>query len=198
MENETNQTSNGKLEILVVEDREENILAAKSAFNANSQINVEYARTYEEAITRLKQKLYAGIISDVHFPRTEGREPEDLGLDFLNEAGCSGRYCTPTMLLTGGKDHDTTITLIIDPTKNYPGDIKTRNGYSEEKLKYYPTRTTCLTKENPSPWNDALNMLLDEGTIRLYEAKLRYLSSGGKLACLLSQRENKELKGGNE
>jgi len=68
-----------KLEILVVEDREENISAAKNYFSKMENVLVDYAKDYTEAITNLESKKYNGVISDIFFPQTTGSEERQLG-----------------------------------------------------------------------------------------------------------------------
>ena len=87
--------------ILVVDDREENRAAAKSYFGTRSDVEVDYATDYEEAISNLEKELYAGAILDVNFPRKQGCEPEKLGFELGKELNT--KYRIPHVFLTAGQ-----------------------------------------------------------------------------------------------
>lgn len=99
-----------KLEILVVEDDEENRKAAEEFFRTRSDVKVDFASTYEEAIEKLELNLYAGAILDLEFPRTQGAKLEKLGLELGRELDVvKGKYRVPHVFLTGAFHHGTKI-----------------------------------------------------------------------------------------
>jgi hypothetical protein len=74
-------TNENKLEILVVEDGEENLAAAKVHFGNNA----DYASDYEQAMQKLKEKQYKGVITDLCFPEKTGAETTGLIYPFLDK-----------------------------------------------------------------------------------------------------------------
>lgn len=70
----TNETK--KIEILVVEDKEEHLKDAKELFNEFGSIiniNTDFVKSYSETQKKLTAKTYDGILSDVFLP-TESEE----------------------------------------------------------------------------------------------------------------------------
>ena len=72
-----------KLEILIVEDREENMAAAKKYFGKLENVSADYAKDYTEAIANLESKKYGAVISDIFFPEKTGTEERQLGKKFI-------------------------------------------------------------------------------------------------------------------
>jgi CheY-like chemotaxis protein len=70
-----------KLEILVVEDRAENVAAARQYFSTRPELSFDVAGNYADALKMANKKVYAGAILDLNFPKQEGRQPENLGLE---------------------------------------------------------------------------------------------------------------------
>ena len=65
---------NKKLEILVVEDTIENMKVAQNYFNQKKDIAVDYATDYNQAIKKIKNKKYNGLITDLFMPEKKGAE----------------------------------------------------------------------------------------------------------------------------
>lgn len=61
--------------VLVIEDRPENIEAAKQAF-AELGIEIRLATTYVEAEEMVKETIFQAVISDVQIPHQAGEEPK--------------------------------------------------------------------------------------------------------------------------
>ena len=57
-----------KLEILIVEDNETNIAAAREYFSQRKDISVDFATNYLQALKLLEEKTYSAAMVDVHFP----------------------------------------------------------------------------------------------------------------------------------
>lgn len=93
-----------KIEVLIVEDREENRKAAKEYFDTRDDVNVDFATNYNEAIEKLEKNLYAAVILDIEFPKEEGYEPTKLGLELGKEL--FGKFKIPYLYLTGGYFHN--------------------------------------------------------------------------------------------
>lgn len=90
------------LEILVVDDKEENLKAAIEYFSTKSNISVISAKSYEEAMQKLQEKVYAVGLFDLELPVKEGAEPEELGFKLVDEAE---KYKMPWAVITSGIDH---------------------------------------------------------------------------------------------
>ena len=63
MENKTN-----KLEILVIEDQQQNIAIARSAFEGKSEMQFHYSSNYEDSLKVINERKIDGIITDLFFP----------------------------------------------------------------------------------------------------------------------------------
>jgi len=90
-----------QLEILIVEDREENRIAAKKYFNTQN-VCVDFATSYDEGLQKLQEGLYAVGIFDLELPRKKGDEPEKLGFELAKKAT---KYAMPWAVITAGTDH---------------------------------------------------------------------------------------------
>ncbi len=91
-----------QIKLLIVEDREENVNAAKQYFSSMPNVEVEFASDYEQGLEKLMKGFYAGAILDVELPKKAGMEPEKLGYDLAQKAmECK----TPHVLLTGYFHH---------------------------------------------------------------------------------------------
>ena len=68
----TNETNNiieqGRLELLVIEDDPKFLSVAKATYDTESNIQVTYAKTYEEALQNFKLKKFDFVVSDLFFP----------------------------------------------------------------------------------------------------------------------------------
>jgi len=73
----TNETQTKKLlEILVVEDTLENMEVARSYFDQRKDIAVGYVTNYDQAMKKLEDKKYDGVITDLFMPeKEEGNDP---------------------------------------------------------------------------------------------------------------------------
>ncbi|MEA3514863.1 MAG: hypothetical protein U9R34_05270 [Nanoarchaeota archaeon] len=91
-----------KLDILIVEDREENRRAAQEYFDMRSDVCVDFAPNYDEGVRKLQTGLYGLGIFDLELPRSEEDEPEKLGFELAREAT---KYAMPWAVITAGIDH---------------------------------------------------------------------------------------------
>ena len=90
------------LEILVVEDKEENIKAAQDYFKTRQDVHLDVATNYDKGLRKLREGMYAFGIFDLELPRAEGSEPEKLGCELAHEAT---RYAIYWAIITAGIDH---------------------------------------------------------------------------------------------
>lgn len=63
-----------KIKILIVEDNPENLKVAQDYFNQKKDIAVDYATDFNQAMTKLKNKRYDGLITDLFMPDKKGTE----------------------------------------------------------------------------------------------------------------------------
>lgn len=86
METETiTNEQNEKLEIIVVDDRAENIAAARQYFETRPEINVTYATSYDEAAKLMDEYVYAAGLFDLELPRTAGTQTKQLGFELADK-----------------------------------------------------------------------------------------------------------------
>jgi DNA-binding NtrC family response regulator len=78
------------LEILVVDDREENLDAAKRFFDTQENVTADYASDFQEAMKKMNRRVYAYAILDVELPNKKGEAIEKLGLSMGKEAESLG------------------------------------------------------------------------------------------------------------
>jgi len=74
--------------ILVIEDKKENLEEAKKYFEKikpTEKINVFYAEDYKNALKILEKEKIDGIISDIFFPEETGSGKVDLGKEIYNK-----------------------------------------------------------------------------------------------------------------
>ncbi len=83
-----------RIEILVVEDREENKRAAQEYFNTREEVHADFATSYDEAMQKLESKAYHGAIL--------GAKTEKLGTELGKQLEKS---FTPYVFLSGGYFH---------------------------------------------------------------------------------------------
>src|SRR3989344_3481422 len=79
------------MKILIVDDSARNREAAKTFFDTQNDVEVDFAITYEEAVAMMKQKVYAFGLFDLNFPDATGGGPKPLGFKLAEEAGL-GRW----------------------------------------------------------------------------------------------------------
>ena len=65
--------------ILVVEDQEAYSEAAKQYFATRSDVDVDYAVDYDDAMSKLEKGVYAGVVTDCFFPKKKGSGNTDIG-----------------------------------------------------------------------------------------------------------------------
>ncbi|MCX8193992.1 MAG: response regulator [Candidatus Pacearchaeota archaeon] len=87
--------------VLVVEDKPENIEAAKKYFDSQG-IELDYAQTGEEALEKLEKNSdsYLFLVSDLSLPRKKGGEEELVGFEIGKKAEELG---VPYLFATGIK-----------------------------------------------------------------------------------------------
>ena len=73
-----------KPKILVVEDKPENIAAAKECYSMREEYDFAYAIDYDEAMTTLGGTSYTGIITDCFMPNKTGSGNITLGLSLID------------------------------------------------------------------------------------------------------------------
>ena len=73
-----------KPKILVVEDRPENIAAAKECYSARDDYHFYYTKDYDEAMEALVGVTYLGIITDCFMPKKTGSGDISLGLSLID------------------------------------------------------------------------------------------------------------------
>ena len=157
-----------KLEILVVEDREENRKAAQEYFSTRDDVSVDFATNYEEAIKKLDGEMYAAAILDIEFPRTKGASPKRLGLELGKELDVvKGKYRVPHVFLSGGYfHHDNPCARVF------------LDGVCVEK----GMGGTTVDKTFPKAWRDAYEKLLEvcPNIDEIATSKERYQKFTGK------------------
>jgi len=149
-----------KLNILIVEDRQENIDAARKFFDTRQELKVDFAQTYQEAIRQLEEKVYAGAILDIHFPREPNGVEERIGIELGVQLDMAeGRYRTPHVYLTSGYHHEQQFGLIYIDEWGYAC------GHS----------ISTASKDNPISWEEAFEKLKGSvGLEAIMNAKLRH------------------------
>ena len=89
------------MKVLIVEDRNENALAALEFFE-NKGMKVKIKDNAQDAIKALRKEIFLAAILDVEIPLSKGRKPEKLG----PEVGWIAKETeTPHVYLTGGYFH---------------------------------------------------------------------------------------------
>lgn len=71
--------------ILIIEDEEQNIEAAKQTLLAKDIFVIDIARDYEEAIKFLKENEYDTVVTDLFFPEKIGTNKRTEGMKILEE-----------------------------------------------------------------------------------------------------------------
>ncbi len=89
------------LEIIVVEDTTENLMAVYHAFPLEGEDEpvVEVYETLEDGLKALQSKTYALGIFDLYMPEKKGKTPEPLGIKLAAEAS---KQRMPWAILTSG------------------------------------------------------------------------------------------------
>jgi len=157
-----------KLKILIVEDKQENVDAARKFFDTKPEIEADYAQTYQGAINLLEQNLYAGAIVDINFPREPGKSEEIIGLELGEQLNIAkGRYRTPHVYLSAGFDNH----------RNQPLAFIYYDKWCYENKSAIQTKS----KACPEAWAEAFERLQGSvGLDAIMAAKLRYQKVTGK------------------
>lgn len=129
-----------KRDVLIVEDRGENLVAAREYFDSREDVNLDIATDYNSGIDRIHSKLYSAGIFDLEIPRREGLDTEKLGVHLAKEAT---KYIIPSWaVMTSGIDHHnaqaTFVSYSFDPFVG-DGDRRFRE-------------ITEIPKDNPNSW----------------------------------------------
>jgi len=80
---------NKKLEILVVEDNPENLAVAKSFYNSQTDLKIDYATYRDEAIEMLEKNKYDGVITDRSIPAFLGDKNKENWYAYMENNGWS-------------------------------------------------------------------------------------------------------------
>lgn len=137
------------LRILIVDDREENLDAAKEYFDTVENIAVDFASNYEEAMQKLNNEKYDLAMFDLQLPRTKNSgDTEKLGFKLAEEAE---RYTIPWAVITMGIDHHQCRSAFV----NY--------FYEPNREVHEITETP---KTDPRAWERVFNSLLLNGLKR--------------------------------
>ncbi len=83
-----------KPKILVVEDKLENLAAAKECYSTKEEYEFAYSSDYDEAMATLAGTSYAGIITDCFMPKKTGSRDITFGLSLIGRL-----VVTPTEIL---------------------------------------------------------------------------------------------------
>jgi len=172
----TNETKN-KLEILVVEDRAENIAAAKTALEGKA--NLDIAKNYEDGLKKIEEGVYHFGIFDLELPRREGMNTERLGFELENAAE---KYALDYALITTGTDHRKSDAAFV----RYCFDEKRNRANNFEEI-------TGLPKSDPRAWNEVYNSLVrgHKYIQDVFDAKQWYFKTTGKTALNPFYKEEK-------
>ena len=152
-------TEDVKYRILVVDDRKENLDAAKIALGCHELIT---ATCYEEGIKVINSFDPDIVITDLNFSyKDKGRE-EKLGFLFL-EALSELDLVVSAVFTNGAINHDQESSELISyKDTSVPGMTKSNVVLREE----YVTRPG-IKKNNPEAWSNALAFLLGQGAYSL-------------------------------
>lgn len=158
-----------KKEVLVIEDRLDNIISAIKYFS-DQGMEPKIVSTYDDAIKELEKNAdkYIGIISDLNFPKSEGRGPEELGFELMKEAK---RYGIPVIILTAGRGHHGGMSYYIIPEFSEDSGEKTKEG------------PKGITKDMPEAWADAyeeLKKIESSSLEEIQKARARHKKFTGK------------------
>lgn len=84
---QSNSQEGRKKRVLVVEDDEQNVRAAKIFFQSGNieNVEVEFARDFKEATNKLDSEEYDVVISDFLFPEKVGSKEKELGIRLTYE-----------------------------------------------------------------------------------------------------------------
>lgn len=177
-----------KIQVLVVDDREENRNAAAEYFKTREDVNVDFAETYEQAIKMLNEKVYYYGLFDLELPRKEREEPEKLGFDLAEKAD---NFMTPWAIITAGMGHGcseeerkcalATFFLDVDDPKE---DHRLSKGKS--------IQMTSKRKTNPLSWQVVFEFLEEmNGSNEPAEARETHsISCGIERTKMLCKRYN--------
>lgn len=130
-----------KIEVLIVEDKQENKEAAQKYFKTRNDVKIDFASTFEEGLKKLRQKKHDFGIFDLELPKKEGDEPEKLGFDLAKEAE---KLIIPWAVITAGIDHHQCYSAFVSYF------------WEEEKA---PREITETPKNDPRAWQKVFEKL---------------------------------------
>ncbi|MEM3405806.1 MAG: response regulator [Candidatus Pacearchaeota archaeon] len=164
-----------KLKILIVEDREENIGAAKEYFE-NIGFELDFAQTGNEALEKLgkERENYLFLISDLSLPREKGGKEEFIGFEIGKKAEELG---IPYVFATS-----------FNVVNNH--NIIPYENFEEEYNKFYngnpkhDCRIIGLNKKEVMEWKKVYENIEELGILKnaeeIREARRRYKKYTGK------------------
>jgi response regulator RpfG family c-di-GMP phosphodiesterase len=172
-----------KLEILIVEDREENRNAAKAALA--DKVSIDFAINYEDGLKKMQTKVYAFGIFDLELPRKNGMKTEKLGYSLSDEAD---KYALDHALITAGIDHHECKSAFVrycweEKIDDYCKKVlKPTDREYEIKLNGFHEMTE-VPKTDPRAWQKVYTTLLatNSNVENIVESKKIYLKSTGKM-----------------
>mgnify|MGYP001094655858 CR=1 FL=1 len=156
------------MKIFILEDREENIAAAKEGLRGHELV---IARSYQEGIEKLQEGTSpAFAIIDIHFPAEEGGKEEALGQKFKEEVLFEREFPVPTITMSAGYHGNF-------PSTDIYFEIKFQSGGRIGPSRVYTTSGD--TKEKSRTWEKAADAFLNprNPSMRCYIAAMETLSN---------------------
>lgn len=146
-----------KIPLLIVEDGESNIQAAKDYFATREEFEPDFARTKEEALEKLVKNSYSAAICDVNIPEREGYQPDKYGpavAEVLDQTK------TPFVYLTTAKHGENDIARIF------------LDDFSRENMQQCKS---TRPKNDTKAWEDAIRYVGDLPVLeQITRSKARY------------------------
>lgn len=184
-----------KIQVLVVDDREENRNAAAEYFKTREDVEVDFAESYTQAMEMLNKKVYYYGLFDLELPKKEGDEPEKLGFDLAEKAD---DLMMPWAIITAGRGHGRTEEeMQCANATHFLGDIdKTPREFILKPSKSNPTYEkvylSTKRKSNPISWKLVFECLEEvNGSNEPAEARETHsISCGIERTKMLCKRYN--------
>jgi hypothetical protein len=148
------------LEILIVEDKAENIAAAKIQLEKfKDNVTADFALTYEDGLKKMQEKIYFSAIFDLELPRTEGGLPEKLGFELAKFADSIN---LDYAIMTSGIDHHNCRSAFVMFSYIRDGvPLKSVKEYSVPRESILGViKMTETPKTSPKAWEKVINVLL--------------------------------------
>ena len=137
------------MKIFILEDREENIIAAKETLCGHELL---IARNYQDGERLLRTEKPTLAIIDIHFPMEEGGKEEALGQKFKEEVLFEKEFPVPTITMSAGYHGSS-------PSTDIHFEIKFQSGGRIGPSRVYTTSGD--TKDKPATWKKAADALLN-------------------------------------